>query len=255
MRRLICLSKLSKQFTYKKQTNSVLREVNLEIKQGDIYGIVGYSGAGKSTLLRLINGLESPCGGSVEVSGQELSQLSKRQTCLVRQKMGMIFQHFHLLWSRTVAENVALPLEIAGVPKSEIEQRVDDLLKKVGLMLHKDVYPAQLSGGQKQRVGIARALANNPCVLLCDEATSALDTETTNSIIQLLREIHDETGITIVFVSHEMDVVRSLCTKVAVMDKGKVVESGAVEEIFTNPTDRVTKQLVKGIPIEGEKTC
>jgi D-methionine transport system ATP-binding protein len=156
-----------------------------------------------------------------------------------------------------VAQNVAFPLEVAGVSQSEITQKVDELLERVGLIEHKDAYPAQLSGGQKQRVGIARALANDPDVLLCDEATSALDTETTSSIIQLLNEIHQEMGITIVFVSHEMDVIRSLCTKVAVMEKGRIVESGEVTEVFSKPEHSVTKQLLKGIPlsVKGEKAC
>lgn len=254
---LIQLTKITKQFTRKKKSVQVLSEVNLCIHRGDIFGVIGYSGAGKSTLLRLMNGLESPTSGSVQIDNQNLPTLTQEELRLMRQKTGMIFQHFHLLWSRTVGENVAFPLEIAGSPPIEMEEKVNTLLERVGLMEYKDVYPAQLSGGQKQRVGIARALANDPYVLLCDEATSALDTETTSSIIQLLKEIHQEMGITIVFVSHEMDVVRSLCNKVAVMEKGRIVEVGEVADVLCNPTHAVTKQLIKGIPSvgKGEQAC
>lgn len=255
--KLIRLTKINKQYTHKKKSVKVLSEVTLHIHRGDIFGVIGYSGAGKSTLLRLMNGLESPTSGLVQIDDQNLPTLTQEELRLMRQKTGMIFQHFHLLWSRTVRGNVAFPLEVAGVPLIEIEKRVNKLLERVGLTEYKDAYPAQLSGGQKQRVGIARALANCPDVLLCDEATSALDTETTASIIQLLKEIHQEMGITIVFVSHEMDVVRSLCNKIAVMEKGRIVETGETVDVFSEPAHTVTKQLIKGIPLagKGEQAC
>lgn len=250
---LIQLTKITKQFMRKKENIQVLSDIDLEIQRSDLFGIIGYSGAGKSTLLRLMNGLESPTSGTIEVNGQDLPTLTQEKLRQLRQKTGMIFQHFHLLWSRTVAENIAFPLEVAGVSSEKIAEKVDTLVGRVGLLNHKDAYPAQLSGGQKQRVGIARALANDPDVLLCDEATSALDTETTSSIIQLLKEIHQETGITIVFVSHEIDVVRSLCNKVAVMEQGNIVEAGEVAQVFSRPAHAVTQQLLKGIPVIGKE--
>jgi D-methionine transport system ATP-binding protein len=224
---------------------TALDGVTLTINRGDIFGIVGYSGAGKSTLLRLINGLEMPTKGEVIVDGKEISRLKERELRQARQKIGMIFQHFHLLWSRTVRENVAFPLEVAGLPKEQIRKRVDQLLERVGLAERADAYPSQLSGGQKQRVGIARALANEPDILLCDEATSALDPETTASILQLLKEIHREMGITLVLITHEMSVVRQICNKMAVMENGRVVETGMVSSIFSQPQQALTKQFVK----------
>jgi D-methionine transport system ATP-binding protein len=229
----------------KGQEVTALKGISLNIERGDIFGIVGYSGAGKSTLLRLINGLETPTSGSVLVDGKEISRLKNQELRQARQKIGMIFQHFHLLWSRTVRENVAFPLEIAGVPKREIAKKVDRLLERVGLSERADAYPSQLSGGQKQRVGIARALTNDPDVLLCDEATSALDPETTASILALLKEIHRETGITLVLITHEMSVVRAICNKMAVMENGSIVEVGEVEKIFRDPKHPLTKQFVK----------
>jgi D-methionine transport system ATP-binding protein len=222
-----------------------LDRVSLTIRRGDIFGIIGHSGAGKSTLLRMINGLEIPTSGSVTVDQRIISGLSNRELRNVRQKIGMIFQHFHLLWSRTVRENVAFPLEVAGVPKSEIKAKVDRLLERVGLAEKADVYPAQLSGGQKQRVGIARALANDPDILLCDEATSALDPETTAAILELLKEIHRETGITLVLITHEMSVVRAICNRMAVMENGRIVEEGDVEEIFRAPKHPLTRQFLR----------
>ncbi|SEM78849.1 methionine ABC transporter ATP-binding protein [Lihuaxuella thermophila] len=239
--------------TYPAQKNqqvvTALKGVSLQIERGDIFGIVGHSGAGKSTLLRLLNGLETPSSGAVMVDGKEISRLASKELRLARQKIGMIFQHFHLLWSRTVRENIAFPLEIAGKAKKEIDEKVDVLLKRVGLSERADAYPSQLSGGQKQRVGIARALANDPDVLLCDEATSALDPETTASILRLLKEIHQETGITLVLITHEMSVVRAICNKMAVMEGGKIVECGEVEAIFKNPQHPVTKQFLKELTV------
>ncbi|RAL24568.1 methionine ABC transporter ATP-binding protein [Thermoflavimicrobium daqui] len=224
---------------------TALKNVSLNINQGDIFGIVGHSGAGKSTLLRMLNGLEKPTKGSITINDQEISKLSDKELRLARQKIGMIFQHFHLLWSRTVRENVAFPLEVARLPKEEISEKVDHLLKRVGLMDRADSYPSQLSGGQKQRVGIARALANDPAVLLCDEATSALDPETTASILNLLKEINQETGITLVLITHEMSVVQSICNKMAVMEDGDIVEEGLTKNIFENPQHPVTKRFLQ----------
>lgn len=228
-----------------------LKGVSFEINQGDIFGIIGHSGAGKSTLLRLLNGLEKPTSGRVIVDGREISKLNNKELRLARQKIGMIFQHFHLLWSRTVRENIAFPLEIASLPKAEIKTKVDYLLELVGLSDRADSYPSQLSGGQKQRVGIARALANDPHVLLCDEATSALDPETTASILQLLKKINQETGITLVLITHEMSVVQSICNRMAVLADGKVVEMGKVSDIFQNPKHPVTQRLLKELSIHS----
>jgi D-methionine transport system ATP-binding protein len=193
----------------------------------------------------MLNGLEKPTSGSVMVDGITISGSSERELREARKKIGMIFQHFHLLWSRTVWENVAFPLELAGKSKKEIREKVDALLERVGLSHRANAYPAQLSGGQKQRVGIARALANDPNVLLCDEATSALDPETTTSILQLLKEIHRDTGITMVIITHEMSVVKKLCQRMAVMENGKVVELGRVETLFREPKHPVTRQFVQ----------
>ncbi|PTX62557.1 D-methionine transport system ATP-binding protein [Melghirimyces profundicolus] len=231
---------------------TALEGVNLTIEKGDIFGIIGRSGAGKSTLLRLVNGLESPTSGQVWVDGEEITRLEERDLRFARQKIGMIFQHFNLLWSRTVWENVAFPLEVAGKSKTEIKRKVDGLLERVGLTDRANAYPSQLSGGQKQRVGIARALANDPKVLLCDEATSALDPETTTSILKLLKEINRETGITLLLITHEMSVVRSICHRVAVMEEGRVIEKGTVKEVFRNPVHPLTRQLVHQTEEEGE---
>lgn len=234
------------------QQVKALNGVTLSIDRGDIFGIVGHSGAGKSTLLRLLNGLEIPTSGSVLVDGNEISSLKSKDLRIARQKIGMIFQHFHLLWSRTVRENIAFPLEVAGKSKKEIDAKVEQLLDRVGLTERGDAYPAQLSGGQKQRVGIARAIANEPDVLLCDEATSALDPETTSSILRLLKQIHQETGITLVLITHEMSVVRAICNKMAVMEGGLIVETGEVETIFRQPKHPVTQQFVKELNIGNE---
>lgn len=214
------------------------------MRKGEIFGIIGHSGAGKSTLLRCVNLLERPTSGSVKVAGVELTRLGDRQLQKERRKIGMIFQHFNLLSMATVRENIAFPLKLAKLPKTEIASRVNELLQLVGLEQHGDKYPAQLSGGQKQRVGIARALANNPDVLLCDEATSALDPQTTSAILALLLDINQKLGITILLITHEMQVIRSICDRVAVIDGGTIVEMGDVIDVFLNPKHPVTQDFV-----------
>ena len=222
-----------------------LQPTQLEIASGEVFGLIGHSGAGKSTLLRLINRLEEPSGGRILVNGEDVTALDADGLRRFRQRVGMIFQHFNLLMSKTVADNVAMPLRLAGVrSRSEIDARVASLLERVGLKDHARKYPAQLSGGQKQRVGIARALATEPSILLCDEATSALDPQTTASVLQLLAEINRELGLTIVLITHEMDVIRRVCDRVAVMDAGRIVEQGAVAEVFLHPQHPTTRRFV-----------
>lgn len=241
---MIKLENISKTFNTNKGELIAVDNVNLTISQGEIFGIIGYSGAGKSTLIRLLNGLEKPSKGSVNINGQEISSISGKQLRHARQKVSMIFQHFNLLWSRTVEENISFPLEIAGISKSQAKKRVEELIELVGLAGREKAYPSQLSGGQKQRVGIARALANNPEVLLCDEATSALDPETTDSILELLVDINNRLGLTIVLITHEMHVIRKICHRVAVMESGKVVEQGNVLQVFQSPEQAITKRFV-----------
>lgn len=248
---MIELSNVSKIYKTKDGEITAVRDVNLSINKGEIFGIIGYSGAGKSTLIRLLNGLEKPTNGTVEVNGQVISTISDKELRFARQKVSMIFQHFNLLWSRTVADNIAFPLEIAGISKSEREKRVKELVDLVGLSGRENAYPSQLSGGQKQRVGIARALANNPEVLLCDEATSALDPETTDSILELLLDINKRLGLTIVLITHEMHVIRKICDRVAVMEAGRVVEKGDVLQVFQNPQAEITKNFV--LQVSGTK--
>ena len=219
-------------------------DVNLDIAAGEICGIIGYSGAGKSTVLRLVNALETPTSGTVEVDGVDITRLGERDLRRLRSDIGMIFQQFNLFDSRTVAGNVAYPLEVAGRPRAEIRARVAELLEFVGLSGKAGNYPEQLSGGQKQRVGIARALATNPSLLLADEATSALDPTTTQEVLDLLRQVNKEFGITIVVITHEMEVVRSIADKVAVMESGRVVEQGSVYEVFSNPQTSVAAKFV-----------
>jgi len=221
-----------------------LHPLDLAIRAGEVFGIIGHSGAGKSTLIRLINRLEEPSGGRVLIDGQDATALDAEGLRALRRRIGMIFQHFNLLSARTVAGNVAFPLELAGTPKAEIDARVAELLRTVGLEAHAAKYPAQLSGGQKQRVGIARALATRPQILLCDEATSALDPETTQSILALLCEINQRLGLTIVLITHEMDVIRRVCDRVAVMDDGVIVEQGPVTEVFLHPQHPTTQRFV-----------
>lgn len=232
-----------------------LKDIDLSVEEGDIYGIIGYSGAGKSTLIRLLNGLETATTGEVVVLDEDFGKINNERRRIKRQSIGMIFQHFNLLWSRTVAENIAFPLEILGVPKNEREKRVDELVKLVGLEDRKNNYPSQLSGGQKQRVGIARALAGNPKILLCDEATSALDPETTADVLDLINEIHKKTNITVVLITHEMNVVKTICTKVAVIDGGRIVEEGLVSDVFYNPQKDVTKNFLKQTAFSSEKSA
>ncbi len=223
-----------------------LHPTNLRVENGQVFGLIGHSGAGKSTLLRLINRLEEPSGGIITVDAEEVTALDAKGLRRFRQQVGMIFQHFNLLASKTVADNVALPLTLAGeLSRSEIERRVAELLARVGLQDHAKKYPAQLSGGQKQRVGIARALATKPKILLCDEATSALDPQTTASVLQLLAEINRELNLTIVLITHEMDVIRRVCDQVAVMDAGVIVEQGSVADVFLHPKHPTTKRFVQ----------
>lgn len=236
-----------KEFKGKSGSVEALKNINISISQGDIFGIIGLSGAGKSTLVRCINRLEEPTRGKVMIKDKDIMDLNSLQLRELRKKIGMIFQHFNLLNSRTVGENISYPMEIAGVSKEDREERIDELLRLVELEDKKNSYPSQLSGGQKQRVGIARALANHPDVLLCDEATSALDPKTTQSILKLLKKINEELGLTIVIITHEMEVVKQICTKVAVMEGGEVVESGLVSKVFSRPTHPTTKSFVQNI--------
>jgi D-methionine transport system ATP-binding protein len=242
---LITLTGASKSFRQGERTIVALDKVDLEVQQGQIFGVIGHSGAGKSTLIRLLNGLERTDSGHVLVGGLDLSTSSEAALRKARLKIGMIFQHFNLLWSRTVAQNIAFPLEIAGAERGQIRSRVAELVALVGLEGREDAYPAQLSGGQKQRVGIARALANHPDVLLCDEATSALDPETTDAILDLLSDINRRFGLTIVLITHEMHVVHRICDAVAVMEAGRIVETGSARDIFTRPREAVTKRFIR----------
>jgi len=244
---MIVLSNVSKVFSAASGNITAVDNINLNVEKGQIYGIVGYSGAGKSTLIRLLNGLETPSSGSIIVAGQDIATAKGEQLRQARLKVSMVFQHFNLLWSRTVGENIAFPMQIAGASKRQIKQRVSELVKLVGLEGREDAYPAQLSGGQKQRVGIARALANNPEVLLCDEATSALDPQTTDAILDLLLDINRQLKLTIVLITHEMHVVRKICQRVAVMENGKIVEEGPVLEVFTHPQQPITQTFVRQI--------
>ena len=224
-----------------------LKDVSLHINPGEIFGIIGRSGAGKSTLVRCINFLNRPSEGTVTVNGKCLNTMSEAELRATRRNIGMIFQHFNLLSSRTVFDNAAFPLELTGTDKVAIRAKIDPLLELVGLSEHRNKYPAQLSGGQKQRVGIARALANDPKVLLSDEATSALDPETTVATLELLKRINKELGLTIVMITHQMDVVKQICDRVAVMNKGVVVEEGAVIDVFRHPQSETAKALIGNI--------
>ena len=235
---------LCKTFTAKNGSVEALKGVSLSIGKGEIFGVIGLSGAGKSTLVRCMNLLERPDSGDVLLNGESLLKLSKEQLRLRRQKIGMIFQHFNLLEQQTVLENVCFPLEIRGIPRKERREKALELLEKVGLADKANAYPAQLSGGQKQRVAIARVLANEPEVILCDEATSALDPETTQTILRLLKSIRDTFGITIVVITHEMQVIQQVCTRVAVLDGGLVQEEGSVADIFAHPASRAAKRLL-----------
>ncbi len=224
-----------------------LSEVHLTIKRGEIFGVIGHSGAGKSTLLRCVNLLERPSSGRVIVGDVDLMMLGEKELQQRRQKIGMIFQHFNLLTTATVRDNIALPLKTSTLTKVQIRERVTELLELVGLSAHEHKYPSQLSGGQKQRVGIARALANHPDVLLCDEATSALDPQTTEAILTLLKDINAKLGITILLITHEMHVIRAICDRVAVMDSGRIIEQGDVLNVFLNPQHDTTKDFVSQV--------
>ena len=241
---LIELNQLTKTFKGKTQTVDALKDINLQIEQGDIFGIIGMSGAGKSTLVRCINFLERPTSGSVVIDGKDLASLTPKELRQLRQQVSMIFQHFNLLSQRDVRGNIAFAMEIAGMKRPQIEKRIDELLEIVGLTDRQHNYPSQLSGGQQQRVAIARALATNPKIILCDEATSALDPTTTTSILNLLREINRRMGITIVIITHEMSVVESTCTHVAIIDDGQLAECGTVESVFSQPKSAAAKKLI-----------
>jgi D-methionine transport system ATP-binding protein len=241
---LIQLSNIKKTFQTEHGAVHALSDVNLEIKEGEIFGIIGYSGAGKSTLIRLINLLEKPTSGTIMIEGRHLTDFNERQLREERRTIGMIFQHFNLLWSRTVAQNIAFPLELTKMKKKQRDERIAELIQMVGLEGKESAYPAELSGGQKQRVGIARALANNPKVLLCDEATSALDPKTTDSILSLLSKINKTLGLTIILITHEMAVIRKICDRVAVLDKGRIVEEGNVDDVFAHPQQTITQEFV-----------
>jgi len=244
---MIDIQNLSKVYKTKNGTVNGVDDVSLTVQRGEIYGIVGYSGAGKSSLLRCINLLERPTSGSITVDGMDLTSQRGENLRLSRLKIGMIFQHFYLISQKTVFENIVFSLKAANYPKGQIKERVVELLETVGLGDKQDVYPSQLSGGQKQRVGIARALANNPKVLLCDEATSALDPTTTKSILNLLKKINKELNITIVLITHEMNVVKEICHRMAIMQEGKVIEEGAVYDIFANPQAELTKEFIESV--------
>ncbi|MBL6459202.1 methionine ABC transporter ATP-binding protein [Belnapia sp. T6] len=224
-----------------------LDSVSLSVEQGEVFGIVGRSGAGKSTLIRCVNLLERPDEGHVEVLGQDLLALDEAGLRTARRSIGMVFQHFNLLSSRTVAGNIAFPLEVAGVPRAEREARISELLPLVGLETKREAYPAQLSGGQKQRVGIARALASSPRILLCDEATSALDPETTAEILTLIRNLRERLNLTVLLITHEMSVVKAICDRVAVMEAGRIIEQGQVFQVFTRPEAETTRRFVSGV--------
>ena len=238
---------ISKTFQTKKDTIHALNHVSLTIDDGDVFGIIGFSGAGKSTLLRMVNALEVPTTGHVEIDGKNIDALSHKELRGVRKKIGMVFQQFNLLESKSVYDNIAIPLRLNKADTVQIRNTVMKLLQFVNLEDKADVYPGQLSGGQKQRVGIARALATNPSILLCDEATSALDPETTDNILQLLERINKELHITILIVTHEIQVIQRICNKVAVMEHGQVVEQGSVLDVFSNPQQNITKRFIQSV--------
>ena len=241
---MIELVGVNKTFTTKDLNVEACKDVNLKIEDGDIFGIIGFSGAGKSTLVRCINLLERPTSGKVLIDGVDITQLKEAELRKIRKKIGMIFQHFNLMRSRTVYQNIAYPLKGSKLTKAQIDKKVKDLLELVGLSEKLNAYPSELSGGQKQRVAIARALANDPKVLLCDEATSALDPQTTSSILKLLKEVNQKLGITIVLITHEMAVIKEICNRVAVMELGKVVETGNILDIFSHPKAQMTIDFI-----------
>ncbi|EKE22768.1 MAG: hypothetical protein ACD_6C00730G0004 [uncultured bacterium] len=238
---------ISKQYELKGQTLHALNQINLQIPTGSIFGIIGYSGAGKSTLIRLINLLERPSSGRIIINGTDFTALDAKALRQERASIGMIFQHFNLMQTKTVAANIEMPMKLLGWSKAEREKRLEELLDFIDLKHKRHAFPDELSGGQKQRVGIARALANHPKILLCDEATSALDPQTTKSVLQLLKKINEEQGITIVMVTHEMDVIETVCDYVAVMEKGDVIETGSTLQIFSQPQHPTTKNFIQTV--------
>ncbi|MDR2134217.1 MAG: ATP-binding cassette domain-containing protein [Treponema sp.] len=240
---MIQLKGVSKTF-HGKQAVEAVKDVSLSVGEGEIFGVIGFSGAGKSTLVRCINLLERPDSGEVLIKGRNLTKLNTRELRSSREDIGMIFQHFNLFRSRTAGENIAFPLKYRGQSRADIEKRVRELLDLVGLSDKAEAYPSQLSGGQKQRVGIARALASKPSILLCDEATSALDPQTTQSILGLLRELNKKLGLTMVVITHEMPVIKSICTHAAVMDSGRIIERGSIFDIFSNPRQQITRDFI-----------
>ncbi|UNH42970.1 methionine ABC transporter ATP-binding protein MetN [Moellerella wisconsensis] len=242
---MIKLSNINKVFQQGSRSIQALTDISLHVPAGQVYGVIGTSGAGKSTLIRCVNMLERPTSGEVIVGGQNLTSLSEKALTRARRSIGMIFQHFNLLSSRNVFGNVALPLELDNMPKEDIKKRVLELLELVGLSDKKDAYPTNLSGGQKQRVAIARALANSPQVLLCDEATSALDPATTRSILELLKDINRRLGLTILLITHEMDVVKRICDQVAVISDGKLIEQDSVSAVFSHPKTPIAQDFIK----------
>ena len=241
---MIRLESISKTFQTKSGTVTAVDDVTLEMQQGEIFGIIGFSGAGKSTLVRCMNLLERPTKGKVIIAGKDLMELESKELRKIRRKIGMIFQHFNLMSSRTVYQNIAFPLRKSSLSKIEKEEKIRSLLQLVDLVDKKDAYPSQLSGGQKQRAAIARALANDPDVLLCDEATSALDPQTTKSILKLLKKVNQELNITIVLITHEMAAVKEICDRVAIMEKGRVVEYGDTVQLFAYPKQKITKDFI-----------
>lgn len=242
---MIELTDVSVIFEQKKRVLTAVNQVELKINKGEIFGIVGYSGAGKSTLVRVINLLQRPTSGSVKINGEELTKFSSKELRKKRRKIGMIFQHFNLMKNRNIFQNVEYALKYVGIKKEERERKVKELLELVGLSDKLESYPSQLSGGQKQRVAIARALASNPEVLLCDEATSALDPKTTLQILELLKKLNQKLGLTIILITHEMQVVKEICHKVAVMEDGKIIEKGSVLDIFSRPKELLTKDFIR----------
>ena len=244
---MIELKDVSKIYRHNGTETTALDNVNVHVKKGDIFGVIGFSGAGKSTLIRLVNFLEKPTSGNVFIDGNDLNTNSIKKLRTVRKNIGMIFQHFHLLNSKTIFQNIATPLILMKKPKQKIKERVMELLHFVGLEDKANNYPNELSGGQKQRIGIARALATNPSILLCDEATSALDPQTTDSILQLLQKINEEYNITIMIITHEMSIIQKICNRVAVMERGKIIEEGEVLTVFGNPKQKSTKNFVRTV--------
>lgn len=244
---MIRIENLSKSFFDENNTVKALKNINLQINKGEIFGIIGLSGAGKSTLIRCLNSLEEPTEGSIYIQGEDITKFDKNRLRDLRKDIGMIFQHFNLFSQKTVYKNIAFPLELEGLPRDQIEKRVDTLLEYVELKDKKYSYPSQLSGGQKQRVAIARALANNPKILLSDEGTSALDPKTTKSILELLRSTRDRFGITIVLITHQMEVIKDICDRVAIMEDGEIIEVNTVEELFKHPKTKTAYEFISRI--------